>query len=534
MKKFFALNLLLLSFAAGFALEVNKQELESLAANKEIEFINYEGPHAVINTVAQIKGIGSEIGAQIASDVSKKGHAGNNGRYSVIHAVDSSVKEKLDADILIIGNQAQIDHINNLRRIISGYLTAAYKYSETDADTLAVFITVYNAVYRSNIGAFFDKYKAVVTDNLDANYCGLSVDYRDWPGKTQIVIPLYDVNNGGLSTIDTSVISDKNVISSMKEDDDMNIDSRKNLVDLKERESEDAGQNAKNAQKQATEENKKLEEEKAKQAQLKAEAEEADKKAEEKQKIADRNPQDEQAQREAEKAKNEAEEKQKALERQEEIVKEQTEKTEAERESAKKQQALSDRKETEAQSERKDIAKDQVTVQNAQAENTPENLDYGLLLVDEKKQYSKIVKFNKKNGKAVKDSPVNVIHNRELIRTGDNFAVVAGENKGAGAVKLVLIDRENMEIILETEEKLTDNSPLVYDGGYFYCIISEKGGNYLGKFDSSLRLVMKSVEAVKGASPVIITENAITVTGSDGKIKILEKSDISSKIGSGK
>lgn len=532
MKKFFALNLLLVSFfSAAFALEVNKQELESLGSNKEIEFINYEGPHAVINTVAQIKGIGSEMGVQIASDVSKRGHAGNNGRYSVIHAVDPSVKEKLDADILIIGSQSQLDHINNLRRIISGYLTAAYNYSESDADTLAVFITVYNAVYRSNIGAFFDKYKSAVTDNLDANYCGLSVDYRDWPGKTQIVIPLYDVNNGGLSTIDTSVISDKNVISSMKEDDDMNIDSRKNLVDIKERESEDAGQNAKNAQKQATEENKKLEEEKAKTERMKAEAETAEKEAAEKEKIAEKNPSDQQAQSEAENARREADNKMKALEGQIENERMQSSVTENEREKARSQQALSDRKESEAQSERKDIAIDQVTVQNAQAENTPENLDYGLLLVDEKKQYSKIVKFNKKNGKAVKDSPVNVIHNRQFITAGDNFAVIAGENKGNGAVKLVLIDRENMEIILETEEKLSDSSPLLYDGGYFYCIISEKGGNYLGKFDSSLRLVMKSVEAVKAASPIVITENAITVTGQDGKIKILDKSDISSKIG---
>ena len=532
MKKFFALNLILLSFvSAVFSLEVNKQELESLGANKEIEFINYEGPHAVINTVAQIKGIGSEIGAQIASDVSKKSHAGNNGRYSVIHAVDPSVKEKLDADILIIGSQSILDHINNLRRIISGYLTAAYNYSESDADTLAVFITVYNAVYRSNIGAFFDKYKSVVTDNLDANYCGLSVDYRDWPGKTQIVIPLYDVNNGGLSTIDTSVISDKNVISSMKEDDDMNIDSRKNLVDIKERESEDASQNAKDAQKQATEENKKLEEEKAKTAQMKAEADEAKKEADEKQKIADKNPADQQAQVEAENARREADNKQKALEGQIENERMQAEITESQREMAKNQQSLSDRKESEAQLERKDIAKDQVTVQNAQAENTPENLDYGLVLVDEKKMYSRIVKYNKKSGMSVKNSPVNVIHNRELLTAGDDFAVIAGENKGNGAVKLVLIDKEDMEIILETEEKLSENSPLVRDGSDFYCIVAEKSGNYVGKFDSNLKLVMKSVEKVKASSPITITANAIVVTGDDGKIKILDKTDISSKIG---
>ena len=52
-----------------FALEVNTTELQSLNGNTEIEFINYEGPHSVINTVAQIKGIGSEIGAQVAGNL---------------------------------------------------------------------------------------------------------------------------------------------------------------------------------------------------------------------------------------------------------------------------------------------------------------------------------------------------------------------------------------------------------------------------------------------------------------------------------
>lgn len=531
MKKLLKVLLVFAFVSSLSALEVNKNELQSLSGNTEIEFINYEGPHAVINTVAQIKGIGSDIGRQIASELDKSNRFGNNSKYSVIHAVDSSVKEKLDADILIIGSDSELDHINNLRRIISGYLAAAYNYSEADADTLAVFITVYNAVYRANIGAFFDKYKKIVTDNLDSSKCGLSVDYRDWAGKTQLVIPLYDVNNGGLSTIDTSVISDKNVISSMKEDDDMNIDSRKNLVDLKERESEDASQNAKNAQKQATEENKKLEEEKAKTAQMKADAEEAKKEADEKQKLADKNPSDQQAQADAENARREAEYKQTALEGQIENERRQTEITESEREKAKNQQALSDRKESEAQIERKDIAKDQVAVQNAQAENTPENLDYALVLVDEKKMYSRIVKYNKKSGKSVKNSPVNVIHNRELLTAGDDFAVIAGENKGNGAVKLVLIDKEDMEIILETEEKLSENSPLVRDGSDFYCIVAEKSGNYVGKFDSNLKLVMKSVEKVKASSPITITANAIVVTGDDGKIKILDKNDISSKIG---
>ena len=49
---------------------------------------------------------------------------------------------------------------------------------------------------------------------------------------------LETLKNGGLSTVDTSVIADSKVVDSMQEDEDRNIDSRKDMVDLKEREAD--------------------------------------------------------------------------------------------------------------------------------------------------------------------------------------------------------------------------------------------------------------------------------------------------------
>ena len=531
MKKRSSILLSLFLTSSIFALEVNTSELRSLSDRAEIEFINYEGPHAVVNTAGQIRGIGSEIGKDIAASLDRSGRFGNNARYSVIHAVDSSVKEKLDADILLIGSDSQLDHINNLRRIISGYLSAAYNYSESDADTIAVFITVYNAVYRSDFDSFSQKYKTAVTDHLTRENCGLSVNYKDWAGKTEIVIPLYDVNDGGLSTIDTSVISDKNVVSSMKEDDDKNIESRKNLVDIKEREAENAAEKAKASQKQATEENKKLEEEKKKTEAAQKEADQALKNALEKEKIAENNPDDKNAQKDAEDARKEADRKAEELEEQKRAQENQAEIARSESENASRSQLFADRKETEAQSERKEIAKDQLEVQRLAAENDPSNVDYALLLIDDKKMTSKIVRYNKTSGKALKDSALNVIRSRQLVNCGDNFIAIAGENKGNAAVKLVLIDRENMQIFAESEEKVSENSILLLDGNDIYCVINEGGKYYLGKFDLELNLKMKSVEAVKEKTSVTIGSEGIAVTGSDGKIKILDKSDISSKIG---
>ncbi len=525
MKKSILLMLTAMFTAGLFALEVDKSELNS-AGDTTIEFINYTGPHKVIDSISAIKGIGNQMGTIIADKLSESTSTSKNSKYFVVHAVDESESGKLDADILFIGQDATVDHINNLRRIISAYLSSAYNYSEEDADTLSVFITVYNAVYRNNIENFKSKYKNIVIDNLSADNCGLSINYKEWPGKSEIVIPLYDVNNGGLSTVDTSVISDSSVVKSMKEDDDKNVESRKELVDIKERESEAASEKAKEAQKQAVSEQKKLEAEKKKTEEAKKEAAAAQKTAEEKQKVADENPDDKAAQQEAEEAQKEAEEKQEAAQEQEEKTQAQQEKTDEAKEEAKEQQALADKKDSEAQNERKDIAKDQAEVQKEEAAKALMTTEFGIILSDEANMLSRLVKFNVEDGEVVKNSPVAQIRNRTVYKDGDNFIAIAGENSKKGAVKLVTISPETLEISAESENIIAENSVLVKDGNDYYCIVDEKGKYYLGKFAADLSLNLKSEIEVKAGTPVTITDGGIVVTDSSGKLRLLAKSDL--------
>ena len=514
-------------FTAGlFALEVNKNELNS-TGDTTIEFINYTGPHKVIDSVAAIKSIGSGLGNQVAKDPSKSTSTAKNSKYYVIHAVDESETGKLDADILFIGADATVDHITNLRRIISAYLTSAYGYSEADADTLSVFITVYNAVYRGKLDTFKSKYKNVVINNISADNCGLSVNYKDWPGKSEIIIPLYDVNNGGLSTVDTSVISDSSVVNSMKEDDDKNVESRKEMVDIKEREADAASEKAKESQKEAVKEQKKLDEEKKKTEEKKKDAEAAQKKADEKQKVADENPNDKEAQKEAKEAKHEAEEKKQEAEEQQAKTEEQQQKTEEAKQEAKEQQALADKKESEAQSERKEIAKDQSEVQKKEAEEALMTTEFGIILSDEANMLSRLVKFNIENGEVVKNSPVAQIRNRTVYKEGDNFIAIAGENSKKGAVKLVTISPETLEISAESNNTISENSVLVKDGSDYYCVVDDGGKFYLGKFDGALSLKLKSSLQVKSGTPVTVTDSGIVVTDSNGKLRLLDKRDLS-------
>ena len=183
------------AIAAATALSVNIDEIRSTSA-EVITFDNYAGPHALIETADAITDIGRNLGRQVARKVNDAATYGRGAKYTVIHAVDPSTEQKLDADILLLNSTASVDHITNLRRIITGYLTSAYGYETSDASTLATFITVYNAVYRQNLDVFKAKYKDAVTRNLTEDQCGLSTKWSEWPGNTQIVIPLRDLQGG--------------------------------------------------------------------------------------------------------------------------------------------------------------------------------------------------------------------------------------------------------------------------------------------------------------------------------------------------
>ena len=166
--------------ATVFALEVNQSELRS-ADMDTVVFENYVGPYSVINTIEEIRAIGSRLAPPIAENPEEAQVSGERSRYYVIHAVDTGTSGKMDADIFVLGPGVGVDHINNVRRIISAYLSAAYDYSRQDADTLATFVTVYNAVYRGNMDSYKERYKQVVIDSLDPEKVGIALSYRDWP-----------------------------------------------------------------------------------------------------------------------------------------------------------------------------------------------------------------------------------------------------------------------------------------------------------------------------------------------------------------
>ena len=96
--KLFLATAFIFASSSLFAGEVNEDEIKSVS-DQTIVFENYTGPHQKIDTLDQIKAIGSGIAEGFNKD--KAGNYGKDSRYYVIHSVSDENSGKLDADIFI-------------------------------------------------------------------------------------------------------------------------------------------------------------------------------------------------------------------------------------------------------------------------------------------------------------------------------------------------------------------------------------------------------------------------------------------------
>ncbi|MBQ7159822.1 MAG: hypothetical protein IJS09_10450 [Treponema sp.] len=464
-------------FTYASAIEVNEAELQ-VPGSDGIQFENYGGPYAVIESVDAIIGIGTALGREVAAALETPATIQPGAKYTLVHAIDLQTQGALDADILLLNENAGVDHIKNLRRIIMGYLEAAYGYTREDAETVATFVTIYNAVYRNNLDNFTAKYKDIVLQYLTADKVGLSTNWQDWPGRTQIVIPLNDVN-GGLSSVDTTTISDENVVEALQDEPGKGISEREALASLKERESADAAEKAKTAQKEAAQERK-----------------DGDKAA----------------------AAKSAQE-------------------------SKEQQQLADRKATEARNDRQEIAKDKEVVASGQADvQVVPNYLTGLFVVDDAKGMYRLVTVNADTGVLVRRSPITQVRSRTVYGVSNvtvvkedgskvtypqMYLAVCGENAGKSAVKLCLIDTESMELQKQSEETLAEGTALVPYNDVFFAVVQQGKEYYAAAFDKNVTMLKKSALAIKPTSPFNITDRGILVTDTNGNPRLLDTRDLS-------
>jgi hypothetical protein len=497
-------------FTAGAQEAVDSGELERNQA--PVVFINYEGPYARIETREQIRAIGTGLGISVRNGNSR---TGSLNRYFVIHSVSDPDGDRLDADIFGLGVDVGVDHIRNLRTIIQGYLQESYGYSAEDAALLAQYITIYNAVFRGSWEYFDSRYKQPVLRELVLEKAGLSIRFDEWPGRTLMAIPLGTGRGGSLSAVDTSSITSQEVVEELRRDDDRGIEQRKDMVDLKEREAEQAAQEAALQREAIAEEERRIAEERAAAAREREDIARQRRESEEEQtpqtQDQRRQEQEQAAAREAEAGRQEAE-----LDRREQALDQQRTETAA-------SEALAERKTAEAQQEREDIARDQQELidQTAAPPQTAAGM-LGVRIANADSSLGRIVRVNPSIGSELRSSSLNTVNARTIIFIQGKLLAVAGENRGNGAIRLVEISAQTLEMLRQGNDDIHPGSLLWVNGNDLYAITVSAGVLNLARFNTDFVLEAKSAIAVHPHASVIFQESRLLTQYSDGRAAILD------------
>ena len=494
MKKLAMLILITLTSLSIFAIDVDKDELQSYG-DKKIEFYNYVGPYKFINTLEQILGLGTQLGVQVNPDQDGNFTIGN--KYSVIHSVQPKIPEGFDGDIFFVGRDGAVDHIRNLRYIIASYLESAYSYSFDDAFLLAEFVTFYNAAYYQNLEYYQGAYKEGVVKFLSADKAGLSTHYSEWAGKSAIVIPLSESRSSETGkAIDTGEITSEEVIEVMREETDDALDTRKDMVELRDEE-------IAKEEEAIVEEKEKLEEEKAV-------IEEA---------IEDIKTGDDGSEKTEEDLTESEKEQIEVLEEQKDTIEEQETVLDEE------QEALEEDKD-EVVKMREDIADDaNKQIDEEESESVFTSADPGvgteiiLLKIENTGDgvpFGRLVKVDIDNNVITEESQLNSIRGRTLTLLGGKLFAVAGMEGGSAAVKLVEIDIDTLEIANEGDVTVFPDTLLWVSKNNFFAVITVGSDLKLALFDDTLTLKATSEVSVEPYMSPLIQGSSIYVQTSDG------------------
>jgi hypothetical protein len=497
--------------------QVDSGELQE--GQEPVTFFNYEGPQSRIETRSQIRDIGFALGTAVRGGAAS---AGASNRYFVLHLVSESEGTKLDADILGLGADAAVDHIRNLRLIIQGYLEGAYAYSERDAALLAEYITIYNAVFRGNWDFFVSRYKTPVINNLTREKAGLSTRYDEWPGRSLIVIPLQTALAGSLSAIDTSTLTEDEVIDEFRKEDDRGLAQRRDMVDIKEREAEAAEQKAADQRRDADREEAAIARERQENERERQRIEEDRRQVQEDRdagKLSEeeaRSAEEEIAEREAE-----ADQKDEELTQREEVVEEK-------REEAEKTEEFAEQKTEEARQERQEIAADQQGIINNETAAEPPGI-LGMLLPNADSGLGRLVKVEAGSGRVIRSSAMSSINARTLVQVDGKILAVAGEDRGNSAIRLVEINPVTLAMAKQGDDDIHPGSLLWVNGSDLYAIASGADGLFLGRYNTDLGQEARSAVKIHPFATLTFQNDVIVTQNADGQAVVLNSKDLTER-----
>jgi len=442
------------------------------------------------------------------------------GKYRVTRIPAGQGENLRGADILEILEGGAVDHIDNVRRIIAGYLEGAFRYSREEAQTLSIFITIYNGVHRQSVEFFAQRYSPSVSEFMDPQKIGLSLNYREWAGQSQIVIPLTaGTRVGELLTVASDEIATDEVIESLRDTPTDGIEERQDLVDLLDRAAEEQRDIA------ATE-REAIEEERT-QVQERRETLEVQREDLQEQVLEVEKQGDEQRVQELQETIKEVENEIVEVQAQESQV-ESREEAVAQREQAAEQaQKTSDEIRQEVA---QDIAENRATDPAAETTESPSPFLFPNSRLENGKIVTTYQLLNQNDGQSLSSASSPLMVGRTLLELGSGLLGI-GVGEGGDEGNLILISDDELQEIARAPLPVYSLGDLVYDSdnSLIYAVLRRDGDWYLGQFDLGLNPVRSSAVPVLQTTSIYLGDQAVFVTRKDGRISRLSRTDLRSE-----
>jgi hypothetical protein len=137
-----------------------------------------------------------------------------------------------------------------------------------------------------------------------------------------------------------------------------------------------------------------------------------------------------------------------------------------------------------------------------------------------------VVQVNPNTGAELRRSSFNTVNGRTLAFVGNRLLAIAGESRGNGAIRLVEIDTNSLEIVSQGNDDIHPDSLLWVNGMDLYAITVSEGSVYLGRFDALLSRQAISEAAVHPFASVSFQNGLLVTQRADGSVLILNPKEL--------
>ncbi|MDR2922628.1 MAG: hypothetical protein LBU85_04710, partial [Treponema sp.] len=306
-------------------------------------------------------------------------------------------------------------------------------------------------------------------------------------------------------------------VEELRKEDDMGVEQRRDMVDLKEREAEQAEQRATGEREAIRQEEQRI-------------AQERNRNEQERQNIEQQRQQTQEDQAAGRITAQEAQERQQDLDRREQAAEDKAEQLdqaeaglEQRREEAQQLEDFAQQKTEEAQQEREGIAQDQ---QAGIVNQTVAEGIMGVMIEGQNSNMGRLVRIDPAAKRELKRSPLDTVYVRTVTFINGRILAIAGENRGQGAVRIVEINPASLEMARQGDDDINPASLLWVNGNDMYAIINTGGSSFLGRFDTNLALRARSAITVHPNASVVIQQGYLLTQKADGSAAFLNPQDL--------